>query len=72
MISGRIHRLVERHDGMRFYLDDAFLFALRNPDSPDLSEKLMEHGAAPDEIEMIFKMLDMAELLDAADGEDNG
>jgi len=54
--------MVERFDGVRFYLDDAFLFALEHVDSMDLSRELAVRGAAPEEIDTVIRILRMAGL----------
>lgn len=69
MISGKLHRMVERRDGFRFYLDEAFLFALQQPGSPDLAQALTERGAAEEEVETILRILQMAGLLELSNND---
>ncbi len=62
-ISGREHRLVERDDGFRFYLDPIFLYTLEHADESDLAEKLQEMGARENEVPVIHDILRKAALL---------
>jgi len=62
--SGKTHRLVERVDGFRFYLDEAFLFALEQAGSEELSQELIKRGARSEEISEIMKLLHYAGLSD--------
>jgi hypothetical protein len=61
-ICGKRHRLVERRDGFRFYLDDAFLFALESFSFDDLHQELSQFGVEPGEIPLILSMLKKAGL----------
>jgi hypothetical protein len=61
-ISGKIHQLVEADDGVQFYLDPLFLYALEHLNDADLSDKLREMGATQEEVPLILKVLQMAEL----------
>ncbi len=68
-ISGKIHRLVERQDGFRFYLDPVFLHVLTHLDCPDRDTVAIQMGAEPDEIPIILRMLGKAGLILEESGE---
>jgi hypothetical protein len=69
IISGNVHYLVERHDGVRFYLDDAFRFALEHFDRGEaLKPELIKMGATPDEISELLKILQSAGLVETCSG----
>ena len=70
MISGQIHHQVERPDGVRFYLDETFMFVLENRNRSLLREELVRLGIAADEEEDVLSMLRMAGLIDGS--EDDG
>jgi len=61
-ISGKRHTLIEREDGFRFYLDDAFMCALKHSRDTGLEDLLREFGTKDDEIPYVLKILQMAEL----------
>lgn len=61
--SGHKHQLVCREDGFKFFLDELFLEALIHSDDPDIDKRLIEMGAAPEEIKDIFSMLIHAGLI---------
>ncbi|MCD4652329.1 hypothetical protein K8T06_00145 [bacterium] len=68
VFSGKLHRMVERSDGFRFYLDEAFVFALEESglkrySSIQFREELIRRGTRPDEIETIQTMLQSAGLI---------
>lgn len=62
-ISGKEHVLIQRHDGFRFYLDEAFLFALVNAGSDNLITELTQLGATQEEIPMIIQVLKDTNLI---------
>lgn len=66
IISGNTHYLVERHDGVRFYLDQIFRFALDNYGGGEaLNQELIKMGVKPEEVLEIFKILQLAGLVEA-------
>lgn len=63
LISGKRHELVERVDGMRFYLDDAFMYVLQNPEDQSLGMRLEKLGADSVDLADIVFVLMMAGLI---------
>lgn len=62
IISGNRHHLVERSDGCRFYLDDAFLFILENRSNPLQDDDLAKLGIDCNEIQDVQFILQSAGL----------
>jgi hypothetical protein len=66
-ICGVVHRMLEREDGLRFYLDPAFLSALQNQQNPQLPGMLKKYGVENEEIDLILKVIREAGLLESKD-----
>ncbi len=67
-ISGKTHHLLKRFDGVCFYLDDMFRYALENYSKPEkLDSELLKMGADKNEIVDILNMLNLAGLIELSD-----
>ena len=66
-IMGEDHILVERADGFQFYLDEIFLYTLKNITDEKLYENLISKGINQDQIGKIFIMLKGAGLIENDD-----
>jgi hypothetical protein len=63
IIMGEPHILIERNDGFRFYLDQAFLAVLKQQDRGQVSSEFEELGVESHEIPIIVRMLKSAGLI---------
>lgn len=71
MISGKKHHLAKRFDGVCFYLDDVFRFALEHfAGREDLEHELLNMGARPEEIGDMLKLLELSGLVEVCDSDE--